>query len=138
MKRIVILISGRGSNLQSILDAKLDARIAAVISNNPAARGIDVARTFGVETAVIDHRAFPDRASFDAALVDKASSYRPDLLVLAGFMRVLSEGFIKRFSGELEGLKRSDAVFAFHAASLATRTPTIRQIASVRSARLSV
>ncbi|HWH47174.1 MAG TPA: phosphoribosylglycinamide formyltransferase [Burkholderiales bacterium] len=107
MKRIVILISGRGSNLQSILDAKLDARIAAVISNNPAARGIDVARTFGVETAVIDHRAFPDRASFDAALVDKASSYRPDLLVLAGFMRVLSEGFIKRFSGHIMNIHPS-------------------------------
>jgi len=107
MKRIVILISGRGSNLQSILDAKLDARIAAVISNNPAARGIDVARTFGVETAVIDHRAFPDRASFDAALADKASSYRPDLLVLAGFMRVLSEGFIKRFSGHIMNIHPS-------------------------------
>ena len=107
MKRIVILISGRGSNLQSILDAKLDARIAAVISNNPAARGIDVARTFCVETAVIDHRAFPDRASFDAALVDKASSYRPDLLVLAGFMRVLSEGFIKRFSGHIMNIHPS-------------------------------
>jgi phosphoribosylglycinamide formyltransferase-1 len=107
MKRIVILISGRGSNLQSILDAKLYAHIAAVISNNPAAKGIDVARSFGVETAVIDHRAFPDRASFDAALADKASSYRPDLLVLAGFMRVLSEGFIKRFSGHIMNIHPS-------------------------------
>lgn len=97
MKRIVILISGRGSNLQAILDAKLDARIAAVISNNPAAGGIDIARSAGVETAVIDHRAFPDRASFEAVLADKVDSYRPDLLVLAGFMRILTEGFIKRF-----------------------------------------
>ncbi|HKQ23627.1 MAG TPA: phosphoribosylglycinamide formyltransferase [Burkholderiales bacterium] len=101
MKRIAILISGRGSNLQSIMEAKLDAQIALVISNNPAAGGIDVARSFGVDTAVIDHRAFPDRASFDAALADKVSSHRPDLLVLAGFMRILTEGFIKRFSGRI-------------------------------------
>ena len=107
MKRIVILISGRGSNLQSILDAKLDAQIAAVISNNPAAKGIDVARRVGVDTAVIDHRAFPDRTSFDAALADKASSYRPDLLVLAGFMRILTEGFVERFSGRIMNIHPS-------------------------------
>ena len=107
MKRIVILISGRGSNLQSILEAKLDARIAAVISNNPAARGIDIARNFGVDTAVIDHRSFPDRASFDAALADKTDSYRPDLLVLAGFMRILTEGFVKRFGGRIMNIHPS-------------------------------
>ena len=107
MKRIVILISGRGSNLQSILEAKLDARIAAVISNNPAARGIDIARNFGVDTAVIDHRRFPDRASFDAALADKTDSYRPDLLVLAGFMRILTEGFVKRFGGRIMNIHPS-------------------------------
>jgi phosphoribosylglycinamide formyltransferase-1 len=107
MKRIVILISGRGSNLQSILEAKLDARIAAVISNNPAARGIDIARSFGVDTSVIDHRGFPDRASFDAALADKADSYRPDLLVLAGFMRILTEGFVKRFGGRIMNIHPS-------------------------------
>jgi len=107
MKRIVILISGRGSNLQSILEAKLEAQITAVISNNSAARGIDIARSFGVDTAVIDHRAFPDRASFDAALADKADSYRPDLLVLAGFMRILTEGFIKRFSGRIMNIHPS-------------------------------
>jgi len=107
MKRIVILISGRGSNLQSILEAKLDAQIAAVISNSPAARGIDIARSFGVGTAVIDHRAFQDRASFDAALADKVDSYRPDLLVLAGFMRILTEGFIKRFAGRIMNIHPS-------------------------------
>ncbi|HZF23563.1 MAG TPA: phosphoribosylglycinamide formyltransferase [Burkholderiales bacterium] len=107
MKRIVILISGRGSNLQSILEAKLDARIAAVISNNPAASGIDIARNFGVDTAVIDHRTFPDRASFDAALAEKADSYRPDLLVLAGFMRILTEAFIKRFGGRIMNIHPS-------------------------------
>ena len=107
MKRIVILISGRGSNLQSILDAKLDAQIAAVISNNPAARGIDIARSAGVDTAVIDHRAFPDRASFEAVLADKVDSYRPDLLVLAGFMRILTEGFIKRFRNRIMNIHPS-------------------------------
>ena len=107
MKRIVILISGRGSNLQSILEAGLDARIAAVISNNPAARGIDIAHGFGVDTAVIDHRAFPDRASFDAALGAKADSYHPDLLVLAGVTRVLTQGFIKRFGGRIMNIHPS-------------------------------
>ena len=107
MKRIVILISGRGSNLQSILDAKLDVQIAAVISNNPAARGIDIARSAGVDTAVIDHRAFPDRASFEAVLADKVDSYRPDLLVLAGFMRILTEGFIKRFRSRIMNIHPS-------------------------------
>ena len=107
MKRIVILISGRGSNLQSILDAKLDAQIAAVISNNPAARGIEIARSAGVDTAVIDHRAFPDRASFEAVLADKVDSYRPDLLVLAGFMRILTEGFIKRFRNRIMNIHPS-------------------------------
>ena len=107
MKRIVILISGRGSNLQSILDAKLDAQIAAVISNNPAASGIDIARSAGVDTAVIDHRAFPDRASFEAVLADKVDSYRPDLLVLAGFMRILTEGFIKRFRNRIMNIHPS-------------------------------
>ena len=107
MKRIVILISGRGSNLQSILDAKLDAQIAVVISNNPAARGIDIARSAGVDTAVIDHRAFPDRASFEAVLADKVDSYRPDLLVLAGFMRILTEGFIKRFRNRIMNIHPS-------------------------------
>ena len=107
MKRIVILISGRGSNLQSILDARLDAQIAAVISNNPAAGGIGVARSAGVDTAVIDHRAFPDRASFEAVLADKVDSYRPDLLVLAGFMRILTEGFIKRFRNRIMNIHPS-------------------------------
>jgi len=107
VKRIVILISGRGSNLRSILEAKVDAQIVAVISNNPAAKGIDVARSFGVDTAVIDHRAYPDRAGFDAVLADKADSYRPDLLVLAGFMRILTEGFINHFGGRIMNIHPS-------------------------------
>lgn len=107
MGRIVILISGRGSNMRAILEARLDARIAAVISNNPAARGIDIARGLGIDTAVVNHREYPDRASFDAALAEKAASYRPDLLVLAGFMRILTETFIKRFSGRIMNIHPS-------------------------------
>ncbi len=107
MKRIVILISGRGSNLQAILEARLDAQVAAVISNNAAARGIDIARSFGVDTAVIDHRAFPNRTRFDTALADQAHSYRPDLLVLAGFMRILSDDFIERFGCQIMNIHPS-------------------------------
>lgn len=97
MKRIVILISGRGSNMQAVLDAKLEATTAVVISNNPAAGGLELARGRGLETAVVNHREYPDRASFDKVLGDRISSYRPDLIVLAGFMRILTQSFIERF-----------------------------------------
>ena len=101
MKRIVILISGRGSNMQAILEAKPNAAIAAVISNNPAAKGLHIAHDAGVDTKVVDHRDYPDRTSFDRALADSIAAYRPDLIVLAGFMRILTEEFIERFSGRI-------------------------------------
>ena len=101
MKRIVILISGRGSNMQALLEAKLDAQIAAVISNNPSARGLQFARSAGVETKLVNHRDYADRASFDKALGDAIATYRPDLIVLAGFMRILTQQFIERFSGRI-------------------------------------
>lgn len=101
MKRIVILISGRGSNMQALLEAKLDAHIAAVISNNPSARGLQFARSAGVETKLVDHRDYADRASFDKALGDVIAAYSPDLIVLAGFMRILTGQFIERFSGRV-------------------------------------
>lgn len=107
MKRIVILISGRGSNMQAILDAKLDATIAAVISNNPAARGLQIARAAGVDAKVVDHRGYPDRASFDKALAGMIAAYRPDLIVLAGFMRILTEAFIAQFSGRIMNIHPS-------------------------------
>ncbi|HEY5929391.1 MAG TPA: phosphoribosylglycinamide formyltransferase [Burkholderiales bacterium] len=99
MKRIVILISGRGSNMQAVLDAGLDATIAAVISNNPTASGLELARSRGVQTAVVNHREYPDRASFDQVLGDTIASFKPDLIVLAGFMRILTQAFIERFKG---------------------------------------
>jgi len=100
-KSIVILISGRGSNMEALLDARLPARVAAVISNNPQARGLGTAQARGIATAVVDHRAFPDRTAFDAALATEIDRHRPDLVVLAGFMRILTEPFIARYRGRL-------------------------------------
>ncbi len=107
MKRIVILISGRGSNMRAVLDANLNAAVTAVISNNPAAGGLAIARGAGVDTRVVDHRDYTDRASFDLALADTIAAYRPDLIVLAGFMRILTEEFIRRFSGRIMNIHPS-------------------------------
>jgi phosphoribosylglycinamide formyltransferase-1 len=100
-KTLVILISGRGSNMEALLDARLPAQVAAVISNNPQARGLGTAQARGIATAVVDHRAFSDRAAFDTALAAEIDRHRPDLVVLAGFMRVFTEPFIERFRGRL-------------------------------------
>jgi len=101
MKSIVILISGRGSNLRSILDAGLPLRIAAVVSNNPNAGGLDIAKAHGIATVVVDHRGFASRADFDAALAAEIDRHQPDLLVLAGFMRILTDGFVERYAGRM-------------------------------------
>jgi phosphoribosylglycinamide formyltransferase-1 len=101
MKNLVILISGRGSNMQAILDSHLPARMAAVISNNPAAAGLALAAARDIATAAVDHRLFPDRATFDAALADAIDVHRPDLIVLAGFMRIFTNRFIERYAGRL-------------------------------------
>lgn len=102
MKSIVILVSGRGSNMQAIVDAAIPgARIAAVISNRPDASGLAFAAERGIETAVVDHKAYADRAAFDQALAGCIDGYRPDLVVLAGFMRVLTDDFVRRYEGRL-------------------------------------
>ncbi len=101
MKRIVVLISGRGSNMRALFEAKLPATIAAVISNNPSAPGLDYARRHNAETRVVNHRDFPDRSSFDAALATEVASFAPDLVILAGFMRILTETFVTRFAGRM-------------------------------------
>ncbi len=106
-KNIVILISGRGSNMEALLDAKLPAKVAAVISNNPQAKGLASAQRRGVATAVVDHRAFPDRAAFDAALAAEIDRHHPDLVALAGFMRVLTEPFIEHYRGRLMNIHPS-------------------------------
>ncbi len=105
MKTIVILISGRGSNMRSLIEAcdaqAWDARIAAVISNRPDAAGLEFARDRGIPTSVVNHRDFPTRAAFDAALAQAVSSHAPDIVALAGFMRILGSEFVERFAGRL-------------------------------------
>ncbi|WP_024972268.1 phosphoribosylglycinamide formyltransferase [Ralstonia pickettii] len=105
MKNIVILISGRGSNMEAIVRAcqaeGWSGRIAAVISNRPDAAGLKFAASQGIATAVVDHKAFPDRDSFDAALAQVIDGFSPDLVVLAGFMRILTPGFVKRYAGRM-------------------------------------
>jgi phosphoribosylglycinamide formyltransferase 1 len=101
VKRIVILISGLGSNMQALLEAKLPCQIAAVISNRDDAQGLEIARMHGIPTAVIPHKNYPDRAAFDAALAAAIDSHAPDLIVLAGFMRILTAGFVERYRGKL-------------------------------------
>ncbi len=97
MKSIVILISGRGSNMEAILDAGLQLDIKAVISNRPDATGLAMAMQRSVKTCVVDHRTYASREAFDAALADMIDKLAPDYIVLAGFMRVLSEGFVARY-----------------------------------------
>jgi phosphoribosylglycinamide formyltransferase-1 len=94
MKSIVVLVSGRGSNLAALLSADIPARFSAVISNRPAAQGLAVAKAYGVATEVVDHRQYSDRIAFDSALANAIDAYSPDLVVLAGFMRILSDGFV--------------------------------------------
>jgi len=106
-KNIVILISGRGSNMEAILGARLPARVAAVISNNPKARGLELARERNIETAVVNHRGYTERSAFDAALAAEIDRHRPDLVVLAGFMRILTPAFIERYRGRIMNIHPS-------------------------------
>lgn len=103
--RLGVLISGRGTNLQSIIDAiaggRLDAAIAVVISNRADAPGLARAASAGVETLVLDHRAYPSREDYDAALVAALEARAVDVVCLAGFMRVLSPVFIRAFANRI-------------------------------------
>ncbi|MFT7414027.1 MAG: phosphoribosylglycinamide formyltransferase-1 [Methylophagaceae bacterium] len=103
--RVVILISGRGSNMISIVNAVTDGslpiKIAAVISNRPDAAGIEFAQQAGIDTAIIDHKAFASREDFDQAMANKIDTYSPDLVVLAGFMRILTPEFVEHYANKL-------------------------------------
>lgn len=109
MKNIVILISGSGSNMAAIVEAArarrwetvLGARVAAVISNRPQAAGLAWARSQGLSTAVVDHREFESRDRFDAVLAEAIDVHQPALVVLAGFMRILTPGFVEHYAGRL-------------------------------------
>ena len=109
MKNIVILISGGGSNMAAIVktaqqeqwERAYGVRIAAVVSNKAEAKGLVFAREHGIATAVLDHKAFESREAFDAALAQAIDQYQPALVVLAGFMRILTPGFVEHYAGRL-------------------------------------
>ncbi|MCY1425587.1 Phosphoribosylglycinamide formyltransferase [compost metagenome] len=102
---MVVLISGSGSNLQALIDSITGddhpARIRAVISNRADAFGLERARKAGIDTRVLDHKAYADREAFDAALIEAIDGYAPQLVVLAGFMRILTPGFVRHYQGRL-------------------------------------
>jgi len=111
MKRIVILISGRGSNMESIVRAcdeqRWPASVVAVIANRPDAAGLAFAAARGIATAVVDHRAQPSREAFDAALGEQIDHHAPDVVVLAGFMRILGPAFVRHYEGRLVNIHPS-------------------------------
>lgn len=99
--RVVILISGRGSNMQALLEAELPVEFACVISNKVDAKGLEIAAAHGVPTSVLNPREYADRAAFDAALMAEIDRHEADLVVLAGFMRVLSDAFVLHYERRL-------------------------------------
>ncbi len=103
--RIVIVFSGSGSNMETLVrrcrEQGWPAEVAGVVCNRPEAPGLLLARELGVPAAVVDHRAHPDRAAFDAALAAAVDAFAPTLVVLAGFMRILGEGFVRRYEGRM-------------------------------------
>jgi len=105
MKKIVILISGRGSNMEALIAARdagnLPVEIAAVISNRPDAEGLETAARASIPTHFINHKAFAGREAFDSRLAQCIDEFAPDLVVLAGFMRILSDGFVRHYEGRL-------------------------------------
>ena len=105
MKRIVILLSGRGSNMEAIVHAcaaeRWPAQVAAVISNRPDAAGLEFARRHGIAAVFVDHKAFATRDDFDAELARQIDAHEPDVIALAGFMRILGDAFVRRYEGRL-------------------------------------
>jgi phosphoribosylglycinamide formyltransferase-1 len=110
-KRLVILVSGGGSNLQSLIDGcagdKINAAVSAVISNNPNAGGLERAAKAGIPNLAIDHRAFNSRETFDQALSELIDSFSPDLVILAGFMRILTAEFVDHYLGRMMNIHPS-------------------------------
>lgn len=110
-KRLVILVSGGGSNLQSLIDGcangEINASVSAVISNNPNAGGLERAAKAGIPNVAIDHRAFDSRESFDLALSELIDSFSPDLVILAGFMRILTPTLVNHYLGQMMNIHPS-------------------------------
>jgi phosphoribosylglycinamide formyltransferase 1 len=101
VKATVVVISGRGSNMEALVGAGLPGRISAVVSNRPEAAGLRFAAEHGIPTAVVDHERYPARDAFDAALAQAIDRYAPDLVALAGFMRVLGGDFVRRYENRI-------------------------------------
>lgn len=156
-KQLVILISGRGSNMEAIVRACAregwPAEVAAVISNRPGAAGLEFAASHGIATAVVDHRAFDGRDSFDAALAAEIDRFAPDLVVLAGFMRILTPAFVAKYEGRMLNIHPSllpsfkgihthqqalDAGVALHGASVHFVIPELDSGAIVAQAAVPV
>ena len=114
-KSIVILISGNGSNMRAVIEAaaredwlgRLGARVVAVISNKPEAAGLGLAQQVGIATEVLDHRGYDSREAFDAALMQAIDRHAPTLVLLAGFMRILTPGFVRHYEGRLVNIHPS-------------------------------
>ncbi len=111
ISKLVILISGSGSNLQSFIDQcqsrKLNAEVACVISNKPDAYGLERAKLAGIPTQTLDHKCFATREDFDQALIKLIAPFNPDLIILAGFMRILTPELVNRFCGKLVNIHPS-------------------------------
>jgi phosphoribosylglycinamide formyltransferase-1 len=111
MHSIVSLISGRGSNFEAIYKAaqakSWDVRFTGLIANQPEAKGLVFAKSVGIPTAVIDHRAYPSREAFDRALMQQIDAFSVDLVVLAGFMRILTPGLIEHYEGRMMNIHPS-------------------------------
>lgn len=111
VKNIVILASGRGSNMQAIVQAaereQWPARVACVVANRPDAQVLPAARALGVPAVLVDHTAYPSRDAFDEALAAQIDAHQPALVLLAGFMRVLSDAFVQRYDGRLMNIHPS-------------------------------
>ncbi|MGH8751368.1 MAG: phosphoribosylglycinamide formyltransferase [Burkholderiales bacterium] len=107
MKSIAVLISGRGSNLQALIAARMPVKLAAVISSDPAAPGLQIARQHGIAALALNHRDYAEREDFDAELAARIENFEPDLIVLAGFMRVLGDAFLRRFPNRIMNIHPS-------------------------------
>ncbi len=101
MTRVVVLLSGRGSNFKALLDANLPVTFTAAISNRPEAAGLDFARLRGIPAIALDHKHFASREAFDAALIAEIEKAGADLIILAGYMRILTKPFVERYAGRL-------------------------------------
>lgn len=110
-KRIVVLISGSGSNLQAIMNAidagQINGRIEAVVSNKADAYGLERAQNANIPSLILKHTDFDDRESFDQAMIEKIDRYKPDLIVLAGFMRILTANFVRHYQGRMVNIHPS-------------------------------